>query len=133
MMICVRWNASDLVERGHERRRARAGSGVKWLEVHIAPRPLRYLGDVVVAPPLGGAVRGEVLRRRGNCSGRAEIGSLKTAHARRGELCAEIRIFSRTLDDASPPRIAGGVDHQRDSPIYTHRRGADRGGACLDL
>src|SRR6478752_5106543 len=127
MAVRMGRDARYLIKRSHEGRRPGAGSGVEWRQIHIAQRPLRDLGNVVVAPPFGGAVRGEVLRRCSDCIWRSEIGSLKATYARGGELRTEIRIFTRAFDDASPAGVARDVDHRGKSPVNTHCRGFARG------
>jgi len=126
-LVRVRGHAGDLVERRHECRRAGAHCGVKGRQVHVPQRTLRHLGDVVIAPRLGGAVCGEVLCRRRDRVVCTEAASLEAAHARRGERRSEIRIFARALDDTPPPRVPRDVDHRRKGPGNAMSRGFDRG------
>ena len=133
MPVRVRRDARYLIERRHQRRGIRANCGVKRRQVDVAQRPLRHLGDVVIASTLGGPVRREMLHRRGNGVARAEPAPLKSAYARGGEGGAEVRIFAGPFDDASPPRIAGDVDHWREGPVYAHRGGFCRRYPCRAL
>src|SRR5689334_18387381 len=68
---------------------------------------------------------------RQHCIGCAEIrcvvAALKTAYARGRHHSAEIRILARALDYASPPWIAGNVDHRCKGPHQAMRGCLDRG------
>ncbi len=108
--------AGRLAVQGVERAHERVGSGVErrfeGREVQVAEPLLRHVCGVVVAPALGLAVGGEVLRAGHELVPRAVVGSLEALDARCRHDGVQVRIFAGCLGDPAPTRLVRDVDHR---------------------
>ena len=98
-------------------------------EVHVPELGVGQVDLVVVAPTERAPVAGEVLRTGNDVVRCAQLTALEAAHLGDGHRRAEVRVFSRALDDPTPTWIARDVDHRRERPVDadgTRLTGGDR-------
>ena len=104
------------VERAHDRAGPRVEGGLERGEVDRPQRPLREVGRVVVAAPLGGAVRDPVLGAGQEPRRVGVVRPLEPPDARPGHRRGEVRVFPRGFGDPAPPRVSRHGQHRREGP-----------------
>ena len=127
-LVARRRHAVVVVERGHQRQRARLDGRLEGRQVDVAQLVFRQEGAVVVAPALGGAVTHEVLDA-GRHRGRVPLRALVAAHHGLAHPGVQPGVFAAAFRHAAPAGVAGDVEHRREGPADALRRRLDGGHA----
>ena len=113
---------------GHDRRDPRGDSRRKRRQVNLVQRSLGHIGRGVFAAGGHGAIGAEMLGGCGDAIRGREVSSLEAPRLGRRHLGSDPGVLARTLDDASPARVARDVEHRRKShgdPILCRLLGRD--------
>src|SRR5256885_2231058 len=114
--ICGSGNSIQGIESAHDGAGTGVDCGAKWRKINLAQGVLGNLGCVVVATAFGCAITNIMLRTGKNTFGVVQMPALVTAHVGLSKSSAEKWIFAIPFGGAAPTRIAGDVDHWRESP-----------------
>ena len=109
--------------RAHEAAGASLFGCMKRNKVDIAHEFFGNVRRVIIAATVGCAVSSEVLDACQHAV-RTERLALESDDLRAGHRSAKVGVFAGPLDDATPARVPGDVDHGGESP-------ADAGGTCV--
>ena len=126
--VARRGHAVVVVERSHQRQRARLDGRLEGRQVDVAQLVFRQEGAVVVAPALGGAVAHEVLDARRH-RGRVPLRALVAAHHGLAHPGVQPGVLAAAFRHAAPAGVAGDVEHRREGPADALRRRLDGGHA----
>ena len=122
-------DAVVVVKGGHIGSCSGFGCRLERGQVHIAKQPFRNMGGVIVAATFCCPVAHKVLRTSGDGGGIIQRISLESLHHGGTQYRGQVGIFTQTLRNAAPARIAGDIHHRCESPPHPYRRGFDGGDA----
>ena len=103
--------AVEVVEGGHHCGHARFNRLTECGQIEIVQPVIRNFRVAVVASALRRAVADKMLCTGKHAAGTVSPISLKAFHNSSCHLCADIRVLAAPLDNPSPARVAGKVQH----------------------